>query len=198
MPIAAVSLARGRLRAFTREGVDADALRRGLRGALHDVVAFDAYCVNTADPATLAVTSSVGDGLSEEEAARLFAIEHAGTDVNRLSDLARARAPVAIIGASPERSERMRSLFLPRGWVDELRAALTEHGRCWGYLHLFRADAVHASGDRGGARDHEGSGGGAPRGAGARAATDPAPQRRMHASIEQPSGPAPSCLSAAA
>lgn len=139
MPIAAVSLARGRLRAFTREGVDADALRRGLRGALHDVVAFDAYCVNTADPATLAVTSSVGDGLSEEEAARLFAIEHAGTDVNRLSDLARARAPVAIIGASPERSERMRSLFLPRGWVDELRAALTEHGRCWGYLHLFRA-----------------------------------------------------------
>jgi DNA-binding CsgD family transcriptional regulator len=32
----------------------------------------------------------------------------------------------------------MRTLFLPRGWVDELRAALVERGRCWGYLHLFR------------------------------------------------------------
>jgi DNA-binding CsgD family transcriptional regulator len=33
----------------------------------------------------------------------------------------------------------MRALFLPRGWNDELRAALVERGRCWGYLHLFRA-----------------------------------------------------------
>jgi len=126
------------LRAFTRDGTGADTLRRALRGTLHEVVAFDGYCVNTADPATLAVTSSVGDGLSAEDASRLFAIEHAGTDVNRLSDLARSRAPVATIGANPERSERMRALFLPRGWVDELRAALTECGRCWGYLHLFR------------------------------------------------------------
>jgi DNA-binding CsgD family transcriptional regulator len=110
-----------------------------LRARLFALLPFDAYCVNTADPHTLAVTSSIGDGLDAAEASQLFAIEHAGTDVNVLADLARARVNVATIGAHPERSERMRAIFLPRGYVDELRAALVEHGRCWGYLHLFRA-----------------------------------------------------------
>lgn len=126
------------MRELCRRGLDADTFRRQLRPLLAAVVAFDAYCVNTADPRTLAITSSVGDGLDEAEAACLFAIEHAGTDVNLLADLARGPTHVATIGAAPERSERMRTIFLPRGWVDELRAALVERGRCWGYVHLFR------------------------------------------------------------
>jgi DNA-binding CsgD family transcriptional regulator len=109
------------------------------------VVPFDAYCMNTADPSTLEVTSSVGDGLSPQDAARLFAIEARGTDENPLSALARRGDPVAVIGARPERSERMRALFLPRGWHDELRAALVERGTCWGYLHLFRAERFSPS-----------------------------------------------------
>jgi DNA-binding CsgD family transcriptional regulator len=139
MRVRPASLARGRVKALCRRGLDADAFRRGLRTPLRDVIAFDAYCMNTADPATLEVTSSVGDGLTGAEAARLFAIEHAGQDVHPLRELARAACPVATIGDRPERSERMRELFLPRGWRDELRAALVERGRCWGYLHLFRA-----------------------------------------------------------
>lgn len=135
----ATSLARGRLRALCSSGLDADALRRALRARLHALLPFDAYCVNTADPETLAITSSVGDGLSADEASRLFAIEAAGNDVNPLRALARAHPHVAAIGREPERSERMRALFLPRGWVDELRAALVERDRCWGYLHLFRS-----------------------------------------------------------
>lgn len=115
MQVRPASLARGRVKTLCRRGLDADAFRRALRSPLRDVVPFDAYCMNTADPATLDVTSSVGDGLTGAEAARLFAIEHAGQDLHPL-----------------------RELFLPRGWLDELRAALVERGRCWGYLHLFR------------------------------------------------------------
>jgi DNA-binding CsgD family transcriptional regulator len=126
------------VRELCRRGLDADTFRRLLRARLFAVVPFDAYCVNTADPHTLDVTSSIGDGLDAAEASQLFAIEHARTDVNVLADLARARINVATVGAHPERSERMRAIFLPRGYVDELRAALVEHGRCWGYLHLFR------------------------------------------------------------
>jgi DNA-binding CsgD family transcriptional regulator len=90
--------------------------------------------MNTADPKTGAVTSSVGDGLSATEARRLFEIEAIGDDVNPLLGL----TGVATIGPRPERSQRMREIFLPRGWVDELRAPLVERGRRWGYLHLFR------------------------------------------------------------
>jgi DNA-binding CsgD family transcriptional regulator len=122
-----------------RQGLDADTFRRQLRSKLHALVAFDAYCVNTADPTTLEVTGSVGDGLEARDAARLFELEHARTDVNLLAELARGPVHVATIGERPERSERMRTLFLPRGWVDELRAALVDRGHCWGYLHLFRS-----------------------------------------------------------
>lgn len=126
------------MRELCRRDLDADTFRRSLRARLFAVLPFDAYCVNTVDPHTLAVTSSIGDGLDAGDASQLFAIEHARTDLNILADLARARVNVATIGPHPERSERMRAIFLPRGYVDELRAALVEQGRCWGYLHLFR------------------------------------------------------------
>lgn len=147
MPFAGPSPERGRsgrrqvtarLRALCRQGLDAGTFGRELRSKLHALVAFDAYCVNTADPTTLGVTGSVGDGLEARDAARLFELEHAGADLNLLVDLARGPVNVATIGEHPERSERMRTLMLPRGWVDELRAALVDRGRCWGYLHLFR------------------------------------------------------------
>jgi hypothetical protein len=64
MRVRPASLARGRVKALCRRGHDADTFRRALRGPLHDVVSLDAYCMNTADPATLDVTSSVGDGLT--------------------------------------------------------------------------------------------------------------------------------------
>lgn len=139
MAASSISLGRGRVRELCRAGLDAEAFRRALRKPLHAVVPFDGYCVNTADPSTLVVTSSVGDGLSAADAARLFAIEAAGGDEHPLRELAGARVPVVTIGERPERSERMRALFLPRGWNDELRAALVNRGRCWGYLHLFRS-----------------------------------------------------------
>jgi DNA-binding CsgD family transcriptional regulator len=145
------SLARGsenrgqlphRLIELCRAGLDSVVLRRELRSRLVSWVPFDAYCVNTVDPETLVITSSVGDGLPAAAARRLFELEEAGHDFNHLSDLARGTVRVASMWQATEgdvaRSQRMRELFQPLGWHDELRAALVVDAHCWGYLHLFR------------------------------------------------------------
>ncbi len=126
-----------------RARLDSVAFRRQLRGELLRFVKFDAYCVNTVDPETLVITSSIGDGLSEPAARRLFELEETGTDFNPLTALARGPTHVATLAQATagdvSRSQRMRELFLPLGFGDELRAALVIDGHCWGYLHLFRA-----------------------------------------------------------
>lgn len=137
----------GRLRrsllALCRAQLDSVSFRRKLRAELLRALPFDAYCVNTADPESLVVTSSIGDGLAPAEARRLFELEEQGDDFNQLAQLASGLEHVASIGQAtghrPELSQRMRELFLPRGWNDELRAALVIDRRCWGYLHLFRS-----------------------------------------------------------
>jgi DNA-binding CsgD family transcriptional regulator len=139
------SLARGvppTLLELATQAQDSHAFRLALRPVLRDWVPFDAYCLNACDPVTRAITSSVGDGLSSEHARRLFALERSGTDVNQLAELGVSSPHVVTISAAtegaPHKSERMRTLFLPRGFVDELRAALALGDHVWGYLHLFR------------------------------------------------------------
>jgi len=122
--------------------LDSAGFRRKLREPLAQLIAFDAYCVNTVDPETLVITSSIGDGLSTAAARRLFEIEEQGVDFNQLASLAQGPCQIATLwratGGRVEQSARMRELFLPLGWHDELRAALVVDGACWGYLHLFR------------------------------------------------------------
>jgi len=140
------SLARGgqpaAIRALCQRAESTRELRLALRAPLYRLLSFDAYCVNTCDAETGVVTSSVGDGLSQEHAEQLFALESQGTDQNRLSDLWRGPERVRSIwratGGAPERSARMRQIFLPLGFTDELRAALVVAGVCVGFLHLFR------------------------------------------------------------
>jgi DNA-binding CsgD family transcriptional regulator len=121
---------------------DSIEFRRGLRPILHCLFAFDAYCINTADPTTLLVTGSVGDGLPGAQTTRLFEIEYLEIDYSKMSELATSERSVAILGEEtahqPEKSARMRDIFLPLGYEHELRGALTLGGACWGYLHLFR------------------------------------------------------------
>jgi hypothetical protein len=125
------SLARGVPRAIVDAALSAEdsrAFRADLRPLLHVYVAFDAYCVNTCDPVTRAITSSVGDGLTARDARKLFALERTGGDLNSLADLA-PDGPVAVTLAAvtngkPLRSRRMREIFAPLGFCDELRAAL--------------------------------------------------------------------------
>src|SRR5689334_21644507 len=67
-------------------GLDAVAFRRELRQRLYRLVPFDEFCVNTADPELLLVTSSIGDGLGAAAAQRLIALEHVSGEVNRLAE----------------------------------------------------------------------------------------------------------------
>jgi DNA-binding CsgD family transcriptional regulator len=149
MPVAGTSLARGgRLVELCRSRLDSVALRQRLRGELERVVPFDLYCVNTVDPRSLLITSSIGDGLSPEAARRWFELEEAGRDYNRLTELAQGRVSVATLArvtrGDVRQSPRMRELFWPQGLRDELRAALCCDGACWGYLHLFRREPFRA------------------------------------------------------
>jgi DNA-binding CsgD family transcriptional regulator len=127
-------------------GKDSRTFRQALRPVLRDFVPFDAYCVNSCDPVTRAITSSVGDGLDASEARRLFLLERRRDDVNLLSDLGVSAPRVVTVsattGGAPWKSNRMRTIFLPKGFADELRAALTLGGHVWGYLHLYRKELV--------------------------------------------------------
>ena len=137
-----VAAARKSIVELSRSAAEPDEFRRRLRGILARVVVFDAYCVNTADPATLLVTGSIGDGLPPDRAARLFEIEYLVPDFSKMAELAVGPKQVAVLGDEtgrcPERSTRMREVFLPIGYAHELRCALMVGGSCWGYLHLLR------------------------------------------------------------
>jgi DNA-binding CsgD family transcriptional regulator len=140
------SLARGglaRIDELCRAQLDTHVFRRELRPLFERSLGFDGYCVNVTDPRTLVITSSVGDGLETASARRLFALERAGRDFNLLRELAVGPKCAASLSETTsgrvERSRRMRDIFLPLGYGDELRAALRVDGRCWGHLHLFRA-----------------------------------------------------------
>ena len=121
MSASSISLARGRVRALCHAGLDADAFRRALRQTLHAVVPFDGYCVNTADPLTLMITSSVGDGLSAADATRLFAFEATGSDEAPLRELARAPIPVTYSTSSPENES---TITVGRCAVEPLSASI--------------------------------------------------------------------------
>ncbi|HYQ15538.1 MAG TPA: helix-turn-helix transcriptional regulator [Polyangiaceae bacterium] len=134
------SLARGGRAIFELcgAGLDSVSFRQQLRAQLRRLLPFDAYCVNTVDPQTRLITSSIGDGLSSSAARRLFELEELGTDFNRLTELTCVATLHEATYGDVLRSQRMRELFAPLGFCDELRAALVVDGHCWGYLHLFR------------------------------------------------------------
>lgn len=137
--------------ALCEAGLDAGALRSRLREPLSALLAFDGYCVNTCDPASGAITSSVGDGLPEKHARRLFELEAGAHDFNSLAMLFEAHeAVVTLSGATRgvvSKSVRMREVLRPLGFRDELRAGLKHHGACWGYLHLLRKTRDFSSAD---------------------------------------------------
>lgn len=123
-------------------GFDSARLRREVIGRLTNVVRFDAVCFPTADPATLMITSNVGDGLSPEAARGFFRVEYGSQDYNRFARLARSRRAVRTLndatGGRYDRSARWREVFGPLQLDDDLRAALVTDGTCWGYLALHR------------------------------------------------------------
>ncbi|AZV54191.1 helix-turn-helix transcriptional regulator [Bacillus pumilus] len=115
-------------------------LRQHIRDELAAVLDFDAACITTIDPATLLSTGSFTDEPIEEIHDQLFQNEFLKKDVHQHESLAKGPIHAASLVQSGEylNSDRYRDILLPKGWSDELRAALVIQGECWGIASLYR------------------------------------------------------------
>ncbi|MFS3915429.1 helix-turn-helix transcriptional regulator [Bacillus australimaris] len=115
-------------------------LRQHIRDELAAVLDFDAACITTIDPATLLSTGSFTDEPIEEIHNELFQNEFLKKDVHQHETLAKGPIHAASLIQSGEylNSERYQHILLPKGWSDELRAALVIQGECWGIASLYR------------------------------------------------------------
>lgn len=123
-------------------GLDSLAFRRAALHRIRRVVPVDAAWFATADPTTLLFTSAVADEVLRPSAALFLRNEFLADDVNQFRSLVR---PGAIVGTLDgltngrlDRSPRFRDILEPLALGDELRVALVEAGRCWGFLCLHR------------------------------------------------------------
>jgi DNA-binding CsgD family transcriptional regulator len=124
-------------------GLDSRAFRHAALRQIRLVVPLDAAWFATADPATLLFTSAVVDEVLRPEAPHFIRNEFLGDDVNQFRSLVRPGAIVSTLDAATggrrERSSRYRDILERLALGDELRVALVESGRCWGFLCLHRA-----------------------------------------------------------
>jgi DNA-binding CsgD family transcriptional regulator len=106
-------------------------------------VPVDAAWFATADPTTLLFTSAVADEVLRPHAALFLQNEFLANDVNQFRSLVRPGAIVGTLDGQTEghrgRSPRFQDILEPLALGDELRVALVEGGRCWGFLCLHRA-----------------------------------------------------------
>jgi DNA-binding CsgD family transcriptional regulator len=129
-----------------RSALDAIALQRSVAEVLAPFVPFDRWCAMSFDPATALPNGGFhAEGLPMPTMPRLLELEYGEEDdVGRLSDLARADRPVAVLselaGPDPLRSPRYRDILQPAGLPHEVRMVHRDGRTPWGALVLFRAD----------------------------------------------------------
>ena len=123
-------------------GLDSQAFRRTALHRIRRPVPVDAAWFATADPTTLLFTSAVADDLLRPCAALFLRNEFLADDVNQFRSLVRRDAIVGTLDGQTngrrDRSPRFRDILEPLALGDELRVALVEGGRCWGFLCLHR------------------------------------------------------------
>jgi DNA-binding CsgD family transcriptional regulator len=112
---------------------------------LQQVVGCGPVFLAAADPLTLHFVRESRYDISDEVAARFFAHEIGVPDVVKFRSLADARHPVGTLyratDRAPHTSARWREVIEPLGWGDELRAAIRDGGRTWGFLCLHRVSS---------------------------------------------------------
>jgi DNA-binding CsgD family transcriptional regulator len=127
-------------------GLDSRAFRHAALRHVRRVVPVDAVWFATADPATLLFTSAVVDDVLRPHALQFVQNEFLADDVNQFRRLARPGAIVSTLDRETEghreRSPRYRDILEPLALGDELRVALVEGGRCWGFLCLHRGNGA--------------------------------------------------------
>jgi DNA-binding CsgD family transcriptional regulator len=127
--------------------LDSRDVRRGAMAAVRRLMPVDAVFFATADPETLLFTGAWPEEPLDFVTDLFLDNEFGRDDVNKFAALATSGRHVATLdGATRQErrsSPRYREIMRPLGLGDELRAALVDGGRCWGYLCLHREDARH-------------------------------------------------------
>jgi len=139
----AAERARRRIVGLAASGLDATALLGAAAAEVQTVVAYDGAVWATVDPETTIITGAVVQELPRESAAAFYENEYGHEDVNAFARLARGLRPVATAseatGGHLERSRLHREVGRAFGFLgDELRAAFTVGGSCWGVVSLGR------------------------------------------------------------
>lgn len=121
--------------------LDSRTLRQQIVTQLRTVTHIESFWCATVDPSTLLFTGSVVDGIPEHATPAFLANEFLSDDMNKFVALARGVGIDSLFRATNGelgRSERYRDILSPLGFGDELRAALSTGGACWGVLCLHR------------------------------------------------------------
>ena len=95
------------------------------------------------DPDTMLMNGVYGEGVDRETHLALIEAEMSDeADFSKFVELAAARVPAvalsAATGGTLARSSRWRTVYQPRGYGDELRAAFTSGSTTWGHACLIR------------------------------------------------------------
>lgn len=141
--VAVAERLRRELLAVGHRGLDLCAFFDGAREVLDRYVPFSGCCWMTFDPATILPTSHVPwQSIRPEDVPRLAQNEYAEEDVNKFSALAQTREHVGILSEATngdrDASVRYSVILRPNGFEDEMRAALTDEGACWGGIAMYR------------------------------------------------------------
>ncbi|WP_320939125.1 helix-turn-helix transcriptional regulator [Lysinibacillus capsici] len=106
--------------------------------ALRTHINFDAYCCTLTDVHTLFSVGAVTEQSIEAIHQKIMELEYTTEDVNKYGFLVQSGQNIGRLSDSSSRSFRYREVLMPNGYSDEVRAALTYQGQCYGFLTLFK------------------------------------------------------------
>ncbi len=106
--------------------------------ALRKQVNFDAYCCTLTDAHTLFSVGAVTEHSIEAIHHKIMELEYATEDINKYEFLVCSGQYLGRLSDSISQSLRYREVLVPNGFTDEIRAALTYQGQCYGFLTLFK------------------------------------------------------------
>lgn len=133
-------------------GLDTASLRAEALRRLRTLLSIDAVFFATVDPITLLFTSAVAEQPLASVTPLFLDNEFGDRDVNRFTDLAARRDPVASLDQATRGtradSRRYTEIMAPLDLGDELRVVLRTGGRSWGVMCLHRSDAAAGFSER--------------------------------------------------
>ncbi|MFC0623607.1 helix-turn-helix transcriptional regulator [Kribbella deserti] len=139
--------ARREIAALATSGLGVADLHAAAIAIVERVIACELTCWAAIDPETLVISSMVSgrNRIPPEYEPRLAETEYAGTEPNSFAQLARRPFPVARLSDLPYREvvghRRLNEVWRPLGLDQEVRAAFTVDGSCWGAAGWVRDTA---------------------------------------------------------